>query len=174
MEEVRTFGENPTEKQREYLAYISEHCANVVRSYSTLKERLKVFLGLSNQDMRMLYSNIITHDLSKYTDEEFEAYRNNFYPEEGEKVDKEKFELAWQHHYKMNPHHWEHWVNFETKETQPIPPLYIAELICDWNAMSIKFGGNPLKYYESKKNDIILHPQTRKDLKRVLNLLYKD
>ena len=74
----------------------------------------------------------------------------------------------------MNPHHWEHWVNFETKETLPIPPLYIAELICDWNAMSIKFGGNPLKFYESKKNDIILHPQTRKDLKRVLNLLYKD
>ena len=51
-------------------------------------------------------------------------------------------------------------------------PIYIAEMILDWEAMSRHFGGNPLNWYEKNRETIILHPDTKKEVLQVLHTVY--
>lgn len=89
-----------------------------------------------------IYNNDIPdHDKSKYSEEEFDGYRLKYYPTEAEKADEElskladiKAEEAWEHHYKTNCHHPEHYYLFESKEARTMPLRYIIEMICDWSS----------------------------------------
>lgn len=91
-----------------------------------------------------LYKIGLMHDMSKLTLSEFKPYALYFYKDK-EKY-REEFEKAWKLHYKRNPHHWEHWVS-EDGIPLDIPILYIAEMIADWEAMSVKFGDTPQAFY---------------------------
>ena len=138
------------EKVKEYEEYIKEHIQNVRNSYNDRKSKIQLVLGLSEGDMQELENRIKNHDNSKWSNDEFDAYRRHFHSvSDKEKKDSEEdFKKAWKHHYMVNDHHPEYWKNTN------IPNIAIAELICDWEAMGRKFGGNPLEYFEKNKTKL--------------------
>lgn len=119
-----------------------------------------------------LYFHGFTHDLSKFSPAEFLAYADKFYGGDYayKYFDVEgSFEDAWLHHQRHNKHHWDYWVNSEGV-ARPMPEKHIREMVCDWKAMSRKFGDTAKDYYLKNKGKIKLHPQTRKSLEYRLGL----
>ena len=113
-----------------------------------------------------------SHDMSKYSDEEYDAYDNYFYPEkchidDGEKkIIEAKFNHAWLHHQNTNPHHWQYWLLINDEggiEPLQIPCNYVFEMVTDWGSFAYqkKDGDELLKWYESHKDKMILHETTR-------------
>lgn len=103
---------------------------------------------------RGLYIHGITHDLSKFLPDEFIPYARYFY------IDKEKyqsdFDLAWEKHYTRNKHHWNHFYDPVYKLVVGMDKKHIKQMVCDWEAMSMKFGGSALEFYlENKKRNKI-------------------
>ena len=150
-------------KERKYKKYIEEHRENIKKAFS----ELIICLDLDNDVCIELFERILNHDLSKYSEEEFYAYRKYLYPinkQEKENA-KEEFEKAWEHHWKNNDHHWEHRQNDTefTKETK----LAILENICDWLAM----GYRPIEYYNKIKDKINLPKEQINFLEKILEEL---
>ena len=56
-----------------------------------------------------------------------------------------------------------------------IPDRYIVEMICDWLSFSIKSGNmrEIFDWYDDHKDKMILHPNTRKKVNRILNAIDK-
>lgn len=173
-------------KCTEYLEYIAEHIENVRLAYTNLicnpAIRLEVE-GYSYNDITRiideLAEEIQKHDQSKYSNEEFYAYRHKFYPTEieAEKIKmnpeyaefvNEAFEAAWQHHYEHNPHHPKYHRGNEMNL------IDILHMICDWEAMSIKFKSKTVDWYNTKaeqeKKD--MNPKTREIVESLLEQLY--
>ena len=118
---------------QKYEKYIVDHKANVLHAYEeffekkTWTDKLPEEISVEdwNEALDGLKEEVINHDNSKYSDEEFEPYRRHFdkttqeelydkeHPEHEELVEQE-FERAWQHHYLINPHHPEFW-NYTSK-----------------------------------------------------------
>jgi len=76
-----------------------------------------------------LRRNVISHDLSKYSKEEFNDYRKCFFSKDYAEKETGDFKTAWRHHYQV-------------------------EMILDWVAMSIKFNDDPLEYFMNKKSKL--------------------
>lgn len=154
-------------KVQEYLDYINNHVGNVIMMY-----KKDFYHFLDNEDLVItneyfsteefkaaiaeLADTIESHDASKYDEEEFNAYRRHFHPtkaeeaEEDQQTQRDEFEAAWEHHYTNNPHHPQYWVNKETGVPTDMSLRAIIEMICDWNAMSYKFGQITTDWYENK------------------------
>lgn len=197
-------------KCKEYEDYIDEHKNNVVNAYieyfknkdwiNELPEEISIEEW--NDALSDLEEVVIDHDNSKYMDEEFEPYRRHFHktiqedlydkenPEEAEIVDQE-FEIAWMHHYLVNPHHPEFWLYTDIVDGALIPLdeprkdgprdmdlLNILHMICDWMGMSLKFRNrySPVSYYngegESKRR--IMSTKTRHTLYLILTMMFPD
>lgn len=158
------------DKVQEYKDYIEEHKSNVAESWCRIKKlfypNTLVFWDISECFMEGL---IEKHDISKYTEEEFEAYRQKFHPNEGEIVNEELFEKAWQHHLSENMHHWQSMQKDEWKSMFTIE--YTMEMICDWLAMAKKFNEPHRAYYEKNKDKIVLIDKQKELLEFVYNLL---
>lgn len=114
----------------------------------------------------------------KYSQEEVEAIKQNF-------------DYAWLHHIHNNPHHWQYWLLQEDDPAIPnvpkaldIPDRYIIEMICDWWSFSWSryfqiLCVDPEKankelyevfnWYENHKNKMILHPNARNKIERLLD-----
>lgn len=48
---------------------------------------------------------------------------------------KQPFDIAWNHHQKRNPHHWQYWVLMNDNgsvEAMPMPFEDKVEMLCDW------------------------------------------
>jgi len=140
-------------KYLKYLFYIFEHKWNI------LIECWKVGL----------YWHGITHDLSKFRPSEFIPYARFFDKKNRAKEYKQSdesdidFQKAWNLHQKRNKHHWNYWVSV-TRKNQiiplPMPKKYVKQMICDWRAMSRKFGGTAQEFFKKNKNKMILHEMT--------------
>ena len=165
-------------KNNEYLSYITKHLKYVRDTYD--KEiapiRSKVNISKYFTDDYYIYSidkcyeNILIHDLSKRSQEEFDAYRKRFYPTEREKSEKweeikNDFRVAWVHHYKNNPHHVEYW-NGKDMEL-----CYILELYCDWKSVSLLKGDNPYKFYVTSEERSLMSKRTREVLEELFSIL---
>lgn len=161
-----------TKEEFDYLDYIHEHRNNVKKVWSD-------FLDYPNKpgcthldccDLFQVGLLVNTHDDSKFTREEFHIYRNYFFPMKNEKKNKEKFDTAWNHHQKTNPHHWQYWIMWKNGESKAIPmSLYYAiEMIIDWTAMSYKFKDTPQAFYDKNKSTMMLHDKTREYIDRFL------
>ena len=139
----------------DYFKYVMEHKKNV-------------FIECWNEK---LYLQAFTHDLSKFLPCEFIPYARYFY------IDKDKykddFNFAWRHHYIYNKHHWNYYyINDGEDETiLEMSEVYIKEMICDWKAMSRKFGGSAQEWYLDNYNNIKLHRDTRFRVECLLGLL---
>ena len=169
-EENKVDNEKIIDKENEYMNYIIQHVQNVRKAAEEVIEKLSLDKDIADQ----LRGRVINHDQSKYSDEEFDAYRKSYYPiSDAEKnAAEDELEIAWQHHYNCNDHHWQFWYNKETGETIPMTDIAIYELLADWVAMGYKFGTKAYDYYynELKKDPkaFILHPETKDKLESYL------
>ena len=135
-----------------------------------------------------LYKQGILHDLSKYSYIElktgFHYYQGFRSPIDAEKEEK-GYSLGWLHHKGRNRHHFEYWIDYSVEKDgnpmtgMPMPRKYIAEMMMDRMAASKIYNGKnyndhfPLKYYEKGKHHYMMHPQTEKDLVKLLTILDK-
>lgn len=157
-----------TTQEQNYMDYINEHINNVQIAWGTMKIQLDDFLPTKvKMDVDKLVNE---HDRSKFTPEEFDAYRNWYYPAEGETKDAEKYNKAWVHHYTNNPHHWQFWKDKEDATLEDKIP-YILEMIADWTAMGYKYNDTPQQFYEKEKSNIVMTDDARKYLEDILQRL---
>ncbi len=115
-----------------YMDYIDEHIENVKRAWKELNEKLEgYFFDFIFDDWKnaMCTVAINKHDLSKYTKEEFEPYRMKFFPVKGQTYNPDSFAEAWEHHERVNPHHWQRRVNRDFGYF--LGTVHIVENICD-------------------------------------------
>lgn len=135
------------QKEKEYIAYVKEHIQNVNIVFNKMKELNMIPDDIVDQ----LEANVKVHDASKFSPEEFDAYRMKFFPinEAEKRAAARDFAKAWDHHKKHNPHHSESplWYDERTKTAKPMDPVYAYELVCDWQAMSIKFHNRCIDFY---------------------------
>ena len=156
-----------TKEEKDYVEYIGKHIANVRKSYDARERYITLALNLSEKEREELRDRILVHDKSKYSKEEWEGYRQWFHTAPGETKNKEMFDKAWEHHCSVNDHHPEYW------KGKDMSKVAIAELICDWEAMSRNFGGNPLEYlYRDKNKKETMSENTYKILEQALKSIY--
>lgn len=160
-------------KEHEYKKYIEEHRDNIRDAFVEVSTCPDLDWIITEDISVKLFERILVHDLSKYSDEEFDAYRRYYHPiniEERQNA-KEDFNKAWEHHWKNNDHHWECRQNDTefTEETE----LAILENVCDWLAMGYKFHDRPIEYYNKHKNKIKLPEKQRELLEKILKDLEK-
>jgi len=151
-----------------YFKYIMEHKKNV-------------FLECCKEGM---YWHALVHDNSKLRLSEFIPYAIFFTVKNRvarnynirDEVDT-NFLKGWLLHQKRNKHHWNYWVSINRQNELiplPMPYKYIRQMVCDWKAMSRKFGGTSQEYYLKMKEGFILHPETIKNLEIKLGLWHKN
>lgn len=160
------------EKEQEYLDYINDHIVNVNKAFELymldILNMNNISILVSDQDIKeaiiKLKPLIPTHDASKFSDSEFDGYRMKWYPtktelakmsenEEFKKLVYDRYDKCWEHHYKVNQHHPKHWVDPDTGIANDMSLDAIIEMLCDWEAMSLKFGTSTLKWYENDAKD---------------------
>lgn len=134
-----------------------------------------------------LYWRGLTHDLSKYSIQEFRTgikyYQGTRSPNSRER-ELNGYSLAWMHHKGRNKHHFEYWTDLNIKtrkyEAVQMPPKFFVEMVMDRiAACKIYHGkdytdGDALEYllHSAEGRDMsMMHPKTRDDLVRVLTLL---
>ena len=131
-----------------------------------------------------IYLQGLTHDLSKFSPEEFwiscRMYQGTRSPNEAERELK-GYSNAWIHHKGVNKHHFEHWTDYNpvTKKVEPVkmPIEYVIEMFCDRVAASKVYMGknyndnSPLEYFERAKGKRIIHPETSDLLEKLLIML---
>ena len=132
-----------------------------------------------------LYWQGLTHDLSKYSPEEFwtgvRYYQGDRSPNAAEREDV-GYSRAWLHHKGRNKHHYEYWIDISNQKEDGLvgnkmPVRYVAEMICDRIAACEVYKGKdytsaaPLEYYEYTKKYITIHPRTRALLEKLLIML---
>jgi len=136
-----------------------------------------------------LYWQGLTHDLSKYSPDEFlngcryyQGGRRS--PNNGER-DVKGYSCAWMHHKGRNRHHYEFWNDYK-QDIQPgefpvhavkMPRRYVAEMVMDRVSASRTYKKgqytqhDPLTYYRNGKGRALMHPQTARELERILKIL---
>lgn len=154
-------------KEKEYTNYINEHIMNIRLAYIKYGEILCKKLNISNHQLLL---NINKHDQSKYSEKEFDSYRQYFYPCSNETKNEELFNKAWEHHYKENPHHPEYWIDDDSNTINDMPNIYITEMLLDWEAMSMKFNNNTYDYYMKNKDSKPFTIKTKKIIDSVIDI----
>lgn len=147
------------ESRKAYKEYIYKHINGVRKAFELFgKELCENVIALrmpsselsSSELFHMMRSIVASHDRSKFSEEEFEAYAAKFYPcEEDMKDDTQRdvnFDKAWDHHYMHNPHHPEYWPN----KVKLMPNCYFVEMICDWIGVSIAYHSSVYDWWFKK------------------------
>ena len=135
-----------------------------------------------------LYKQGVLHDLSKFSPSEFlvgvKYYQGNRSPNNAEREDI-GYSSAWLHHKGRNKHHFEYWIDYSTKAIDggmapsKMPKKYVVEMFMDRIAASKTYekekytDSHPLKYYQSGKCEMLMHPETRALLEKLLVMLSK-
>lgn len=170
-------------KEREYKAYLDTHISNVKRAFEEMVAN-NYLNNTYNGDIKLgldeLKFVIDGHDQSKYSDEEFDAYRRYFYPiSEDEKNDAEDdFSEAWKHHYTVNDHHPEHWVIDGVPSDMSMRA--ILEMICDWQSFAYLGKSNASEFWfrnpeGREEKSKIMTDHTIETVERILSLInYKE
>ena len=101
------------------------------------------------------------------------SYENSFLDKE--QIEKE-FHYAWLHHIHNNKHHPEYWT-YVDEYYKPVvldmPPIYIAEMLLDHQAMGYKFGDNAYNYYQKTKDKKPYSDKTKKIIESVIDIFNK-
>lgn len=111
---------------------------------------------------------LLAHDDSKYSPEEFPYYARQFH---GDKGDPTGFANAWHHHCHTNQHHWNYWIypaGYQIKGANikngalKMPENCALEMVADWLASSFCYTGSwdMSVWLEKNLYEIILHPDT--------------
>lgn len=164
------------DRRDEYLEYIRDHISSVKRTWDEiLYPTLLTDSDLTVEDFTKISVVVGNHDKSKYEDPEFLPYLHHFYPTKENPNNEVEFDLAWLHHQKVNPHHWQYWVLVrDGGDLVPMdmPLEYVIEMLCDWHSFSKK---NPestaYRWYEDNQDKMILSDGTRDLIKKYIDYL---
>ena len=126
-----------------------------------------------------LYRQGLTHDLSKYSPQEFLVsvrYFQGFRSPYTEEKERFGYSLGWLHHKGRNRHHWEYWYDMLDGVWQPVemPLPFVAEMVCDRIAACRVYEkekytqASPLAYYDLKNDGRYMHPKTAELLRSIL------
>tara|TARA_R110000851_G_C12807408_1_gene538112 strand:- start:57 stop:611 length:555 start_codon:yes stop_codon:yes gene_type:complete len=139
----RMKGEDYIESTRKYLDYLQEHLANVSKAFSELSEACDGKEHWVGDDCawHTLHDEVVHHDLSKFSKEEFVQYRDQFFAVNYFDKENSCFGAALENHKKENHHHHETAKNYND----------LVHMVIDWMAMSYKFKDNPRDFYEKTK-----------------------
>ena len=187
------------ESANEYTKYIDEHIANIKKAFNEYAPVLCSLLvmydnGYTSKDdlhndpsvydeINQLYiqlsKQIQSHDLSKYSAEEFGLYRRKFYKADGEEeLSDYEFNKAWLHHIHNNLHHPEYYIytdydNHCETMVYEMPNRYIAEMILDWIAMGYKFNDKVYNYWKKERTNkaFIMHDNVVKKVDYIMERL---
>lgn len=155
---------------KSYDNYIIEHRTAVETAYQWL---------VDHKIIKDQYRQVIDiHDVSKWGNEEYDAYDRYFYGKSKTKEVEEQFNFAWLHHIHANPHHWQHWVlvnDDDGTHALEMPEEYIIEMLCDHWSFSHKQGklDEIFKWYEDHKKTIIFHKNTKQRYEELLAAIKK-
>ena len=147
-------------QEERYMRYIMKHRRNMADAYKEMTSCPEI-LELGNEVLIMLKQRVVFHDITKLMNDEFDAYRKHFFPinKKEKENNLENFNRAWQHHYDINAHHWQHRrhrTDFDKKD--PVQVVNVLENVCDWLAVGYTYKNRPFQYYEKHKNVIELCP----------------
>lgn len=132
-----------------------------------------------------LYRQGLLHDMSKYSPVEFWAgvkyFQGNRSPNEAERLDR-GYSAAWLHHKGRNRHHLEYWIDYAPDQEyrmggMEMPVKYVAEMFCDRVAACQIYqkekytDASPWEYYAKSRDRIIIHPNTKALLEKLLLML---
>lgn len=157
---------------KQYDTYLKEHIRNVRKAAEWM---ITHYIVTDSRVIEKLKETVLDHDMSKWSDAEYDAYDAYFYGEDGrtEKV-KEAFDGAWLHHIHENPHHWQHWVlinDDDGTKALEMPLWYVYEMIADWWSFSWKNENRYeiFNWYADHSEKMILHKNTRKLVDDILD-----
>lgn len=141
--------------------------------------RHKWFVFVAGLKTRTPLWRLIVHDWTKFLPCEWGPYVRSFYNPDGSKrdwrtrteVDKLAFDAAWNHHQKVNPHHWQHWL-LVTDSDEPryraidMPRNCVREMVADWAGAGRAITGKweVADWYLKNANKMILSEITRADV----------
>jgi hypothetical protein len=139
----------------QYAAYVIKHKAMILR--------------LSRKWGVPLWQALI-HDWTRFLPDEFfpsanyffGAYKRGFVWKRGESP---KYDRARDLHERRNPHHAAYW------QGSPMPPAYIREMLCDWDAAGQVKGKDIYPWYTQHKHTLYLHPATLAQIDTLLSPL---
>lgn len=132
-----------------------------------------------------LYRQGLTHDLSKYSFEEFSVgvkyYQGMRSPNVAERIDK-GYSSAWLHHKGRNKHHIEYWSEYSAEtgnllELIEMPKKYFVEQVMDRIAASKVYRGKtyndsaPMEYFMTREAGVKMAPKNKEDLVFILTML---
>lgn len=161
-----------------YKEYLTKHVQGVKDVYKNIMyDVLLKESDLTVEELHEIEEIIGHHDESKYSEEEWGAYRDHFYdPEKNPRSGSTQFDLAWNHHQNSNPHHWQYWClinDVDNPQVQPLdmPLKYIIEMLCDWQSAGNFYGNTAYQWYEKQKNRMILSENTREIVEKYIEYL---
>ena len=135
-----------------------------------------------------LYWQGLTHDLSKFSPVEFWAGVKYFQGDRSPNAAEKEimgYSPAWLHHKGRNKHHFEYWTDVSTREDNwrivgvKMPVRYFVEMVMDRIAASRTYrgraytDGDPYAYFSRNKDVLTMHPETKRELDKVLRMLEK-
>jgi len=147
------------------LKTLIRHITNVQQSCLLLGELLKA-KGDKEFGQRLI-ANGFLHDNSKFCGCEW-AYLHEDVKQEHPK----QFKAALDNHTHSNPHHPEYWAGIKN-----MPPLYLAEFVCDVHARGSEFGTDVrdwVKTVAADKFGFTLQSKVYKDVKQFLDMLLEN
>lgn len=158
------------EKTQEYLNYVKEHVLNVQKAWAEVQEKCKD-MSFMLDDFRYfsISDSIDIHDASKFSEYEFVQYRRAFYPTTYEP--KLNMDIAWEHHKKWNPHHWQNWTTIKPR-CDADWEVHCVHMVIDWIAMGYKFGDTARDYYEKNKAEIIIPDRAVSLINEIFDRVY--
>jgi hypothetical protein len=137
-----------------YLEYLDNHIKGVGKAWELIKKASVNTKWYSDKFIVLGADlNIPEHDKSKYSAEEFEKYRQYYYPADDEVKNDEIFEEAWSHHKDFNLHHWESMGNITNQRDKFV---YTLELIADWMSVGYMKNEGVMDYYDKNKDKVVL------------------
>lgn len=160
-------------KMQDYTEYVEEHISLVREVWYDLKPNLR---GLFSSDAITEIGYLIQlHDQSKFSRQEIDGYCQWYFPKDKRNRSWLIYNIAWNHHQKANPHHWQYWLMYDKGQTIALdmPVVYLVEMLCDWTAMSYKFKDTPGEFYEKNKDEMLLSDRTRAGVVELLPILNK-
>lgn len=145
--------------------------------------RHKWFVLLAGIKLGVPLLQLVFHDWDKFLPDEWVPYARTFYKPNGQKQyepDGSGFDLAWLKHQNRNKHHWQYWmITWDKGNTEclPMPAKYVREMVADWRGAGRAITGkdNLEDWYWANRENIKLHPVTRKEVESFMDLSgYRD
>lgn len=140
--------------------------------------RHKWYVAVAGRRLGVSFWQLLIHDLSKFSRAEFGPFARRFGRGTAGALEHEKEPREWrdafQHHWMVNPHHWQFWLWHNedgSVEPQPMTDCYLREMVADWCGASYAYTGSwRIREWYQKNTRLVLHPDTRAQVEALIDV----